>query len=137
MLGVLVLGVCFWWLGDKSSARRHPTPQTMGISNSATGTVATPKTLLSQSTNTLNTNQNPRLAYRLRNTSRTVGQLARQNNALLLENALIDTETGNPLAIPEQSRIMLTWCGFRRRGRSACVGCRKRKSFWLTNPILK
>src|SRR6266404_1843180 len=104
MLAVLVLGVCFWWLGDKSSARRHPTPQTMGISNSATGTVATPKTLLSQSTNTLNTNQNPRLAYRLRNTSRTVGQLARQDKALLLENALIDTETGNPLAIPEHLR---------------------------------
>src|SRR5260370_20005452 len=104
MFGVLILAVCFWWRSNKSVARRESTTQTISLSNTATQAVATPITLLSQPTNSPSTNQNSRFAYRLRNTSKTVGQLARQDKALLLENALIDTESGQALVIPEHLR---------------------------------
>src|SRR6266568_84736 len=105
MLGVLVLSISFWWRGTKSTGGWQPRTQTETISKVATQTVAAPVTLLSQPTNPVETSKNPRLAYRLRNTSKTVGQLARQDNALLLENALIDTGTGQALTIPEHLRV--------------------------------
>ena len=44
------------------------------------------------------------LQYRLSNTSRSVGQLLRNDHAILLENALVDTERPVSLAIPEHLR---------------------------------
>src|SRR6266566_5184477 len=41
------------------------------------------------------------LAHRLSNTARPMKELARRDHAILLENALLDTEKGNSLAIPD------------------------------------
>jgi subtilisin-like proprotein convertase family protein len=45
-----------------------------------------------------------RLKYRLRNTSRPLGELVRDDHAVLLENALIDTTRAVELAIPQELR---------------------------------
>src|SRR3989442_6966358 len=50
-------------------------------------------------TGALNTNSH--FWYRLTNTDKTVDQLARTENAILLRNALIDTSKGTDLPIPE------------------------------------
>src|ERR1051325_4292233 len=49
------------------------------------------------------TKPNP-LAFRLSNTPKTVGQLLRDDRAILLENALVDTESSTPLTIPDHLR---------------------------------
>jgi len=46
----------------------------------------------------------PRLANRLSNTSKTVGQLMHSDSSILLQNALIDTEQPVAMAIPEHLR---------------------------------
>src|SRR5437879_3197879 len=47
------------------------------------------------------TNRPPRFAHRLTNTTRTIGELARSEQAILLENALLDTAQPITLSIPE------------------------------------
>src|SRR5215831_11902004 len=47
---------------------------------------------------------NSRFAHRLSNTKESVGQLARKENAILLENALLDTEAPLNLEIPRALR---------------------------------
>src|SRR2546422_867941 len=42
--------------------------------------------------------------YRLTNSSKTIGQLARSEKAILLENALVDTEQPLSLSIPDHLR---------------------------------
>src|SRR5580765_3271370 len=42
--------------------------------------------------------------YRLSNTDQSLGQLGRSDTAILLENALIDTASPTPLAVPEHLR---------------------------------
>lgn len=42
--------------------------------------------------------------HRLRNTSRPLDELMRQDHAILLANALIDTDSGEPIEIPEHLR---------------------------------
>ena len=44
--------------------------------------------------------------YRLTNTDRSLTQLGRSDSAILLENALIDTESPAPLAVPEHLRAL-------------------------------
>src|SRR5215467_5111266 len=73
------------------------------LANQATQPASAPIKLLSQLTPT--TNGNPRFAYRLSNTTKTVGQLGRLPTAILLENALFDTASLAPMpAIPETLR---------------------------------
>src|SRR6266478_5071344 len=93
VLGLLVVTICYMW--RKSPVTGRSTVETGSISNAPTTAVVRPMVLLSQPTNAASTNQNPRLAHRLRNTTKTVGQLAREDHAILLENALIDTQTGS------------------------------------------
>ena len=108
LLGLLILTICGVWL--KSSSKRNSSTE---IADNSTATVssasvgsnsAAPMVLLSSSTNASTTNLNTRTQYRLRNTTQTVGQLARQDEAILLENALIDTKTSVPLGVPDQLR---------------------------------
>src|SRR5215831_9420604 len=47
---------------------------------------------------------NSRFAHRLSNTRESVGQLARKENAILLENALLDTQAPLNLEIPRALR---------------------------------
>src|SRR5437667_7586154 len=44
------------------------------------------------------------VAYRLSNTDQSLSQLGRSDTAILLENALIDTASPTPLAVPEHLR---------------------------------
>jgi subtilisin-like proprotein convertase family protein len=44
------------------------------------------------------------LAYRLTNTTRTIGELARSEHSILLQNALLDTTQPNNLPIPDSMR---------------------------------
>ncbi len=46
----------------------------------------------------------PKFPYRLRNTLRPLEELARLDTAILLNNALIDTKSKTPLAVPEHLR---------------------------------
>lgn len=46
----------------------------------------------------------PQFPHRLRNTPEGIGALARRDDAILLRNALVDTSSGDPLAIPEELR---------------------------------
>src|SRR5206468_8700656 len=45
-----------------------------------------------------------RLAYRLSNTTKSFGELSRSDNAILLENALLDTEQPGGVSIPDHLR---------------------------------
>ncbi len=46
----------------------------------------------------------PKFPHRLRNTSATIGQLSRNERAILLRNAFVDTQAGESLAVPESLR---------------------------------
>ncbi|MFN7141176.1 MAG: hypothetical protein ACK4UN_17745, partial [Limisphaerales bacterium] len=51
-----------------------------------------------------NAETNPAAAFLLRNTTQSAGQLARNDKALLLRNAFIDTQSPEAIAIPERFR---------------------------------
>ena len=46
----------------------------------------------------------PRFPYRLRNTTKSIGDLSRTDTAILLNNATIDSASGAPLVVPEHLR---------------------------------
>jgi subtilisin family serine protease/subtilisin-like proprotein convertase family protein len=115
---LVITGACLWKLGygrRVAEARLDaPTAPFTGQNSSKTRSVAPqaePIRLLSQpglinsqpptATPTQLTNPPSRFAHRLSNTSQTVGQLARRDKAILLENALFDTESAIP-AIPAE-----------------------------------
>lgn len=120
LLGLLVSVTCFiavWWFWGKGE-RLAPRQQQNGVqvskasSQSAStpapqvATAAKPFRLLSEPGN-LNSHvkkpereKEPRLAYRISNTPQTLRELLYKDSAVLLENALIDTATGEPLPIP-------------------------------------
>jgi subtilisin-like proprotein convertase family protein len=101
----------FWRLGDKWAARRVAPPITHHasritppspiplLSGAGTLNVPPPQPLAAQHA-TRNTN---RFALRLSNTSTPLRQLQRSGQAILLENALLDTTRPAP-AIPDQLR---------------------------------
>ena len=119
---VCFIGACYFWrLGNQwaaqGQARREAAAARASREVSSTarrGSLTTPVPLLSQAGN-LNTppvasaatNQadllTNRFAFRLTNTTATVGQLQRRETAILLENALLDT-TLPAARIPDQLR---------------------------------
>jgi hypothetical protein len=117
--------VYFWHLGDEW-ARTKPAASTPSGTNelqpkdsakkSATHSQALPTReplrLLSEAGhvntppvhNAPKTNAISNTAYRLTNTTKSLNTLAHSDNAVLLENALIDTSVGGKLAIPDSLR---------------------------------
>src|SRR5689334_19569964 len=109
----------FWqmgerWAAQKKAAPAAPTPQSAQEKKSSTlspvaaqESVVTsstaPMALLTQPQPAAKTNESP-LAYRLSNTTRPLRELVRDDHALLLENALLDTATRAPLDIPDHLR---------------------------------
>jgi len=94
-LGLLVLAV--WWylrgrIGSSEASQPSPSPVTV-ISAGLPSTGSQPSIPEPVSS---------RLTHRLSNTSLTVGQLARREHAILLENAVLDTELPLVLDIPER-----------------------------------
>jgi subtilisin-like proprotein convertase family protein len=100
----------FWQLGDRWAAEAKsrsahsalPTPhappptaqpQLQSATERAPGANFAPQAL--------STNREARVARRLSNTSKPLGELMRSEHAILLENALLDTTQGTQLPIPE------------------------------------
>jgi subtilisin-like proprotein convertase family protein len=111
----------FWRLGDRQAAARRTTAP--GAPASTTNRVtrpasaareivksagAAPVGVLSRAagTNAAGGGRAPRdrFKYRLSNTTRTAGQLARSGSAILLQNALIDTSRPLDFSIPDNLR---------------------------------
>ena len=120
-MGCFLAAVYFWQLGDRWAAEKTPSPAPKGTNqvqpadsptNPATHAQAAPLRLLSQA-GTVNwlpaqgaTKTNPvsRVAYRLTNTTKSLARLAQSDHAVLLENALIDTEKSGAPTIPDSLR---------------------------------
>src|SRR6266571_4554317 len=80
--------VYFWRLGNKWAQEGRPKSEIRNPKSEAgqpnASTAASPRQKATSTTNTF--------PYRLSNTTKTVGQLSRSDHAILLENALFDTE---------------------------------------------
>src|SRR5260370_5289405 len=102
--------LCNQWAAKKaaaSAATTAPRPSAPGVRPSPPA--PRPSTLPTQTpaipgSGPVATNANPTLAYRLSNTTKTIGQLARSDKAVLLENALLDTTRPANLPIPDSLR---------------------------------
>ncbi len=105
----------FWRIGDQWAAEKKSAPGTNTPSAAVPATKSsTParSVLVPASTSPMALLTQPQpaapkedqLAYRLSNTTRTAGQLLRNDRAVLLENALLDTALPVALAIPAHLR---------------------------------
>src|SRR6185312_17313948 len=118
-----IAAIYFWRLGDKWQAEKSTPPSAPAVasnapasqSNSANRHVrmqssavisasTAPVVALNQSSNTVVFKKTNSFPYRLSNTTRTLGQLSRDNHAILLENALIDSSSSADLNIPDSLR---------------------------------
>src|ERR1044071_6222479 len=114
-----VAAAYFWRLGDQWAAKKasqphvQPTNETLPFKPaSKPAALATPFHLLTQAGNlnrssaatATNSTSASRLANRLSNTAEPLGQLVRNDSAILLQNALIDTRQPVALSIPEHLR---------------------------------
>ena len=103
-----IAALYFWRLGDKWALERKAQPaqktnRTAPVSAPApaNSTPGGPIKLLSRGTNQ---EVDPRLAYRLSNTPRSLKELISSDSSILLENALLDTANSVPLDIPPHLR---------------------------------
>ncbi|MFM2082981.1 MAG: hypothetical protein RL380_1672, partial [Verrucomicrobiota bacterium] len=108
----LLAGGYVWHCADQYAARKKTAPATSSLTARLAAATALPVAngapphlLPAAVSASVHSNATPavkadRFHFRLTNTSRTVGQLAHDDHALLLENALIDTASGRALAIP-------------------------------------
>src|SRR5215471_3131622 len=114
-----VAAVYFWRLGDEWAAKKTAPPAAQSTNQpQSPNAVAKPRAqaapirLLTQPGNlnapdsspSTNSNRAERFAHRLSNTSRPLGELVRNDQAILMQNALIDTAQTVPLSIPEHLR---------------------------------
>src|SRR5215471_11407890 len=118
---ITVSGACIWRLGHLRSKTPQAASPIGELKHTQVALTKSPTTRLqvapirllsqpgllnSQSTVTnsqsvASSNTPPRFAHRLSNTKESVSQLAHRDNAILLENALLDTESALP-AIPAE-----------------------------------
>lgn len=109
----------FWGLGERWAAERQATTGQPAAAVSPSPTQAVAGThvtqthsastvpqfvLLSETAGRTAAAKTNRFAYRLNNTGRTAGQLLREERAIILENALIDTARPLGFAIPDHLR---------------------------------
>ena len=104
----------FWRLGDRWSAEKkaapeaqspgHPKPTAATAREAVIPASTAPLVLLTQPQPQPAAPKEKKLAYRLSNTSQTAGQLVRNDHAVLLENALLDTTQPLALTIPAHLR---------------------------------
>ena len=117
-----VAAAYFWRLGDEWAAKKARPAGSAATNQPGAKPLAKPAAqatafpILSQSGNLntpplppkgsvpLNPTNTARFVNRLSNTTKTVGQLMRSDNAILLQNALIDTAQPTSLGIPEHLR---------------------------------
>ena len=111
IIWLLVSLVCFfgafqfWKMGDRWNARKTaPTPAMAATNSSSVSNTRAGIALMTSSQDLPpSTMLQPlaRIAYRLANTTKTPGQLLRNDRAILLENALLETDSAEALKIPE------------------------------------
>ena len=113
----------FWRLGDKwqaekpgtspatvasntPAAQANPTNRPIKMVSSSVKSASTAPVvdLNPPATNSPVSKKTNGFPYRLSNTTKTIGQLSRDNHALLLENALIDSGSSTALTIPDSLR---------------------------------
>jgi subtilisin-like proprotein convertase family protein len=114
-----VAAAFFWRLGDEWAAKK--TAPSVGQATNqpqSPGALAKPRAqaapihLLTQPGNlnasvpapSTNSNRVDRFAHRLSNTTKPLGELIRNDKAILLQNALIDTAQNTPLPVPQHLR---------------------------------
>lgn len=102
----------FWQLGDQWAAEKKSTREravtkkaSAPVKNGVVSSAGAPVALLTQPPAPAAAAQDNPLAFRLSNTKRTIGQLVRDDHALILENALLDTRSPMALAIPAHLRL--------------------------------
>src|SRR6266566_6960802 len=98
-----VAAVYFWRLGDQWAAKKTLAPSTQPT-NQPGPVVAPPKATSSLTPHASSVTHHasritPQFPHRLSNTTKTIGQLARSDRAILLENLLLDTEQPAALSI--------------------------------------
>ena len=103
---VLAGGWVFWPAGHHRAVQKlSPAQSARAAQKQAVATIKTASTapvLFGSSNSTTNgVVKTNRFAYRLTNTTKTIGQLAGDRRAILLENALIDTSASLNLGIPK------------------------------------
>src|SRR5258708_2573118 len=117
-LMLLVVGAYVWHWSDEWQAKKNrttspnqnerPAPPAKRVTLNPTNAAQTPRMGLLSSPSNLKQQTAPpvkvRFPYRLSNTTKDIDQLARNGKAVLLRNALIDTETSTALPIPAQLR---------------------------------
>ncbi len=110
---LLLVGALFLWrLGNRTTAHKAPAPTAvaaMPAQAPAVSAITTPSPIIASAAS-VNSSNRPAaaakdfLSYRLSNTPRTMGQLMRDDKAILLENALVDTAQPVSFAIPAHLR---------------------------------
>jgi O-glycosyl hydrolase/subtilisin-like proprotein convertase family protein len=98
-------GAWFFWPREKGrdgSPSRPPVAVTPAAATSSASTA--PKNLTAVSTNTATSAKTNPFAWRLSNTTKSLGQLMQDRHAILLENALIDSSQPLNLSIPKNLR---------------------------------
>ncbi len=110
---LLAGGILFWQLRNPSSVTKPNLPLVTtdpatrphpAAAHSAVVSLANAPTFLSGQPASVAATKTNRFAYRLSNTPKLVGQLLRDDHAILLENALIDTRAALGFAIPQHLR---------------------------------
>src|SRR5438034_4805896 len=114
-----VAAAYFWRLGDEWAAKKAAPPATPSTNqphspkpDTLPHAQAPPIRLLTQPGNlnapapgpATNSDRASRFTHRLSNTTKPLGELVRNDKAILLQNALIDTAQTAPLPIPEHLR---------------------------------
>src|SRR5258706_8461488 len=112
LLSVLcfVGAIYFWRLGDEWAAKKSTPPSAQSTNRDGPGqaspdrphTQAAIKLLSDQQT--IRPDKKNRFRYRLTNTQRKIGELSHVDHAILLENALLDTDQNPDLIIPSHLR---------------------------------
>ncbi len=95
-------GAWFFWQREKGRDGSPSRPHQVATSAATTPAATTAsKNLTAVSTNTAASAKTNKFAYRLTNTTKSLDQLVGDQHAILLENALIDTENPLNLSIPK------------------------------------
>lgn len=117
LLLVLLVGLIFWRGSGPTSVGSNDSTSAVGAATIAPGVrplhqPATNQVTVSESTapallpTAAAPNKADPLAHRFNNTSKTSGQLLRDDHALILENALIDSRRPTGFKIPERLRLV-------------------------------
>ena len=123
-LACFIGAIYFWRLGDKWEAQKKAAPAAGTAASNAPAaqtnaaaphvqmkstftkfaSTAPVVALKAPATNAVVAKATNAFPYRLSNTTKTVGEMSRNNHAILLENALIDTSSSQSLEIPDSLR---------------------------------